>query len=89
MKRVIGFGNTIFGDDGFGPRTIEYINENFKLPSDVQIMDGGTATDCLLDEIIDTDTEKLIIVDAYNNGKKPGEISVLGMITFQKHILRD
>ena len=37
---IVGCGNPLFGDDGFGPAVIEEM-KNFKLPDNVTIQDGG------------------------------------------------
>jgi coenzyme F420 hydrogenase subunit delta len=41
---IIGCGNTLYGDDGFGPEVIRYIKENnIKFPGDTCIIDGATS----------------------------------------------
>ena len=41
---VVGCGNILFKDDGFGPRVIEALNEYFadkEMPEDTKFVDGG------------------------------------------------
>jgi len=34
---ILGCGNTLFGDDGFGPAVIHFLEKHFKVPKDVSI----------------------------------------------------
>jgi len=73
---VLGCGNILFGDDGFGPEAIRYLKENFKIPPWMCVIDAGLSAR----EILFTVTlssirpQKIIIVDAVDAGKKPGEV---------------
>lgn len=40
---VLGIGNLIVGDEGFGVHTINYLEENYIFPDNVVLKDGGTA----------------------------------------------
>ena len=41
---IVGCGNILFGDDGFGPKVIEYMKENnVEIPGDTCLIDGGTS----------------------------------------------
>ena len=40
---ILGIGNLIVGDEGFGVHTINYLNENYIFPDNVNVHDGGTA----------------------------------------------
>jgi len=59
---VLGLGNTILGDEGFGVEAVRYLESNFKLSPEVNIIDGGTQGLYLLDYIESTDC--LMIFDA-------------------------
>lgn len=76
MKFIIGFGNILFGDDGFGPSVIEYLEKNYEFPLDVKVIDGGTTVDYLLNFLTE-EVEKLIIIDIFHMGKNPGEVFVI------------
>ena len=39
---VLGIGNIILRDEGFGVRAVEYLEEHFRFPHDVRLLDGGT-----------------------------------------------
>lgn len=73
---VIGCGNVLIGDDGFGPAVIKYLSENSPVPEDVGLVDAGTGIRALLFNIILSQSrpEKIIIVDAIDVGRKPGEV---------------
>ncbi len=78
---ILGCGNLLFGDDGFGPATVEYIRKNCDVPYDVEVMDVGTGTSMVLLELAlsEEKPEKIIILDAVNIRKKPGEIFQLSI----------
>lgn len=63
---VCGCGNILFGDDGFGPAVIRYLQENFTLPDEVAALDAGTSVrEVLFDLALNVNRpRRLIIVDA-------------------------
>ena len=72
---VLGCGNILFGDDGFGPAVAGYLNNNYRIPDGVLIEDAGTGIremlfDISLSEIYPS---TLVIVDCMDKGRKPGE----------------
>lgn len=79
QKRVLilGCGNILFGDDGFGPRVIEYLESHYRLPEAVLAKDMGTSIkDFLFDLLIaPAKPERLFILDAVDQPhRKPGEL---------------
>lgn len=44
MKKhvIVGIGNIMFCDDGLGVYAAEYIRQNFIIPSELDVVDGGT-----------------------------------------------
>lgn len=65
MITVLGVGNIIMQDDGFGVRVAEYLQKHMDYPEEqVQILDGGTLGLDLMPYI--HGTEKLLIIDAIN-----------------------
>lgn len=40
---ILGVGNLIVGDEGFGVHAIRYLEENYQFPDNVLLQDGGTA----------------------------------------------
>jgi len=72
---IVGCGNPLFGDDGFGPAVIEEM-KNFKLPDNVTIQDGGAGAPHYIFNFLNPDvTKKLIVVDIADFNSKPGSIS--------------
>jgi coenzyme F420 hydrogenase subunit delta len=73
---VLGVGNTLFGDDGFGPAVADYLNGHCRVPSDVAVLDIGTGVREILFDIILSERrpKRIIIVDALQCGREPGEV---------------
>ena len=72
---VIGLGNPLMGDDGFGLVALERIREEWRLEGDVELADGGTWGMSLLPLIENAD--RVILLDAIAAGEQPGEIVIL------------
>ena len=73
---VFGCGNILFSDDGFGPRVAEELLKNYQLPENVGVINVGTSIRNILFDIAlsEKKPEKIIIIDAIDAGKTPGEI---------------
>ena len=72
---VLGIGNMLWADEGFGIRVVEALDRDFALPDHVGVMDGGTQGLYLLPHIENLDA--LIIVDAIDYGLEPGSFRIL------------
>lgn len=73
---ILGCGNILFGDDGFGPEVCKYLNDNYKMPEGVGIQDCGTGVREILFNITLSSQrpEEIVIVDAIDSNKRPGAI---------------
>jgi coenzyme F420 hydrogenase subunit delta len=73
---ILGCGNILFGDDGFGPELCKYLIKNCKIPEDVGVEDCGTGVREILFDILLSEErpEEIIIVDAVDMGKMAGEL---------------
>ena len=75
---IFGCGNTIMGDDGFGPAVVEQLNASHTLPENVQAVDAGTGVrEYLFDYLLSEEgrPQTIIILDAVDfTGKQPGEV---------------
>lgn len=73
---VLGVGNTLCGDDGFGPAVVEYLNDHCRVPSDAAVLDVGTGVREILFNIILSERrpQRIIIVDALECGREPGDV---------------
>lgn len=69
---ILGVGNVILSDEGFGVRTAEYLDAHYDFPEGVQIVDGGTLGIELTQYV--TGTDKLLIIDSINGGAEPGTL---------------
>lgn len=69
---VLGVGNILMQDEGFGVRVIEQLLQSYQFPDNVQVLDGGTLGMELLRFLVGTD--KLILVDAVSGDLPPGSL---------------
>ena len=67
---ILGVGNVILRDEGFGVRVAEYLDAHYDFPENVQIVDGGTLGIELTQFV--TGTKKLLVIDSINGHAKPG-----------------
>ncbi|MBL8572236.1 MAG: HyaD/HybD family hydrogenase maturation endopeptidase [Hyphomicrobiaceae bacterium] len=72
---VLGIGNVLWADEGFGVRAVEAFDAAYAVGEDVTLMDGGTRGMALLPFIQDCDT--LIIFDAVDFDLAAGTVHVL------------
>ena len=69
---VLGVGNILFSDEGVGVRVVEELEQHFRVPGNVTLLDGGTLGIRLLGPMAESDY--LIVVDAIRHGGEPGTI---------------
>jgi coenzyme F420 hydrogenase subunit delta len=88
---ILGCGNVLLGDDGFGPAVAQHLKCNFTVPAEVCVLDTGTSVrEVLFDTILsDKKPLKIIIVDAMDCGRKPGELFSLDIDSLPKVKLDD
>ena len=72
---VLGVGNLLWADEGFGPRAVARMMATENVPDGVEILDGGTQGLYLL-PIIQA-ARRLLVFDIVDFGAEPGEIMVL------------
>lgn len=73
---ILGCGNVLIGDDGFGPAVAQRLQSDFAIPADVCVFDAGTSVrEILFDTALsDEKPSKIVIVDAMDCGREPGEL---------------
>lgn len=76
---VLGCGNILFGDDGFGPGVAEYMNAHMDIPAGTAVIDAGLSVREILFNIALSEKRprKIFIVDAIddiNVKRVPGEV---------------
>ena len=69
---ILGVGNLIVGDEGFGVHTVHYLEENYLFPDNVLIMDGGTAGLYMSPFLEECDP--VIVIDVVDIEAEPGSI---------------
>lgn len=69
---VVGIGNRIRTDDGFGVHAIERLQHDPRVPAGVTLLDGGTFGLELLTYI--SDSTHLLLLDALDVGEEPGAL---------------
>jgi hydrogenase maturation protease len=72
---VLGIGNVLWADEGFGVRCVEALQQRWVLPDWVELVDGGTQGLYLIQHV--QESEYLLIFDAVDYGLSPGEIKVV------------
>lgn len=72
---ILGIGNVLWADEGFGIRTIETLHERFVFPDTVRVMDGGTQGIFLLPWV--RNAKRLLIFDAVDFGLAPATLKVI------------
>jgi coenzyme F420 hydrogenase subunit delta len=88
---ILGVGNTLFGDDGFGPAAADYLLNNCKIPDDVYVMDVGIgAGDVLFTVALSQERpEKIVVLDAVDVKKRPGEVFELSIDELPENKITD
>lgn len=67
---VIGLGNPLMGDDGLGLAALARLRDEWNVPADVDLVDGGTWGMNLLPVI--EDAGRVLLIDAINADTSPG-----------------
>ena len=67
---VIGLGNPLMGDDGFGIAALERLRATWVMPTEVDLIDGGTWGLSLLPVI--EDAGRVLLIDAIDVGAAAG-----------------
>lgn len=72
---ILGIGNLLWADEGFGVRCVELLNERYRFPDSVRLMDGGTQGIYLVQHVQQADC--LIVFDAVDYGLAPGTLKIV------------
>ncbi|GIK84552.1 MAG: hydrogenase expression/formation protein [Betaproteobacteria bacterium] len=72
---VIGIGNVLWADEGFGVRAVEALHAAYAFPAGVVLMDGGTLGLALYEEV--ARSRRVLVFDAVDYGFPPGTPKVL------------
>jgi hydrogenase maturation protease len=69
---ILGIGNLIVGDEGFGVHAIRYLEENYEFPDNVEIKDGGTAGIYMSPFLEECDP--VLVIDVVDIDAEPGSM---------------
>lgn len=69
---VLGLGNILLEDEGLGVRALEALAQRYRIPPQVELLDGGTTGMGLLDQL--SCREHLIVLDAVRSDLPPGSL---------------
>ncbi len=72
---VLGIGNLLWSDEGFGVRAVAALNEGWRFPESVTLMDGGTQGLYLLPYV--QTYRRILVFDAIDYGLEPGTLQVV------------
>jgi len=88
---IAGCGNKLFGDDGFGPEVVEYLTNHYSIPENICLLDVGTGIRKILFTISLSEArpEVIVIIDAVDKGRKPGEIFDISLNEVPKEKIDD
>ena len=70
---IVGIGNTLRGDDGFGPALVEKL----KGKTSAVCLDAGSAPENYTGKIVKEKPDTILLVDALHLGLAPGKYEIL------------
>ena len=73
---VLGCGNELFGDDGFGPAVARRLCHRPGLPESLLALDVGTSVREVLFNVVLSPVRprRIVVVDAVDMGRSPGDV---------------
>lgn len=72
---LLGIGNVLWADEGFGVRVAETLQQTYDIPDNVTIMDGGTQGIYLVQHVQAADI--LVVFDAIDYGLPPASLKII------------
>ena len=69
---VLGIGNLLWADEGFGVRAVQLLQRDYRFGPEVRLLDGGTQGLYLLHHVQEADV--LLVFDAVDYGLAPGSL---------------
>ena len=89
---VLGCGNILFGDDGFGPAVADYLLSDYSIPENAAVVNLGLSTRGFIFDILlgDSKPKQIIIVDAIAyESRKAGEVFEVPLDSLTKEKIDD
>lgn len=81
--RVLGLGNVLMGDDGFGPYAARVMDAFYEMPEGVEVIDVGTPGLDLTPFLLDADVA--IFLDTIKVAGEPGDVRTFTRPEILKH----
>lgn len=72
---ILGIGNLLWADEGFGVRAVEALHRAYVFPEHVTLMDGGTQGIYLVEHVRKADV--LLVFDAVDYGLAPATLKIV------------
>lgn len=72
---ILGIGNVLWADEGFGVRCVEHLADRWSFSPGVTVLDGGTQGLYLLPFLEEADV--MVVFDAVDYGLAPGTMKVV------------
>jgi len=72
---ILGIGNILWADEGFGVRVVEELHRQYRFAENVSLMDGGTQGIYLVHHVQQCNI--LLVFDAIDYGLPPGTIKLI------------
>ena len=72
---VLGIGNLLWADEGFGVRAVEALHAAYEFPAGVTLQDGGTLGLMLYEPV--ARAKRVLVFDVIDFGLPPGTLRVL------------
>jgi len=69
---ILGIGNLLIGDEGFGVHTVKYLEDNYLFPENVVIVDAGTAGIYMSPYLEECDP--VFVIDVVDIDAEPGSM---------------
>ncbi len=77
---ILGAGNLLLSDEGFGVHVVRYLERNFLFPDDIELFDAGTMGIMATHKI--EESERVYIVDVVAVDGEPGTVLRYGKEDF-------
>ena len=85
--KVLGVGNLLWADEGFGVRCVEALADAWEFPPDVELLDGGTLGLALIPLL--QDATHVLLFDSVDYGGEPGTLVVARDAEIPRFMTRD
>lgn len=74
---ILGVGNLLIGDEGFGVHTVKYLEDNYIFPENVVIVDAGTAGIYMSPFLEECDP--VFVIDVVDIDAEPGSMHTFNL----------